>query len=210
MADNTTADNQTNPDPKQSASETTGKDNVIPKQRLDQEIAKKEAIKAELDALRVEIDELKKQKGTQPAKDSQTDSKSTVDTLLAQVKEIQDRDARRELQRTLGLPEEHAQKVQDIMRQSPDLKPSEALHVARQRHADLFQGKDQRGFDPGTHGGIRPTGGGAPAPETLKQKVAGIKTILNPIDRDAAERRMHGEIVLDKLAASMGLHKKAQ
>jgi hypothetical protein len=201
----TTAITQTKTDPAQPASDTTVKDNVVPKERLDQEIAKRKERDAELDKLRAENDELKKQKATPPAKDSQTDGKGQLDSLLAQVKDIQDRNSRNELQRLLGLTEEQTQKVQEVLSQAPNFTPKEALTIARGRHADLFQGKDQRGFDPGIHGSVRPNGSGAPPPKTLKEQVGAIKTMTNPIDRDAAERRLHGEMVLSKLAASMGL-----
>jgi hypothetical protein len=42
----------------------------------------------------------------------------------------------------------------------------------------------------------------------MAQKIEEIRRMSNPIDRDAAERRLHGSLVLDKLAAMMGLSKR--
>jgi hypothetical protein len=134
-----------------------------------------------------------------------------VEALAAQIRDIQQQGVLAALLKHPEIAtEEQALKVREVLNQYPDFTPKDALAVARARNIELFQGKDPRGFQPGIHGSVRPNGSGAPTPETLKQQVGAIKSMTNPIDRDAAERRLHGKMVLDRLAASMGLKAKPE
>lgn len=168
----------------------------IPKERLDQEIAKRKDAEAQLARLNSEIESLKKQSAPKPTQTSQT---SGNDQLLAKVQQIEEREHRRELQEQLSLGDpKQAEAVQAVLRANPELKPSEALTIASTRNAELFGGTDQRAFNPGQHGSLRPTGGGPPKVETLKDRVKKIAE-MPPILREQAEKKLHGKLLADTL-----------
>ena len=130
-----------------------------------------------------------------------------IDGVKKEIAALREENQRRSLAIELKLASpEQAEKVSALV--NAGLNPQEALNVAQGRHAELFGLVSKAGFQPGTHGGIKPTGSGPEPVQTLKQKIDQIKLTVNPIDRDAQERRLHGSLVLDMFAASMGLTKK--
>jgi hypothetical protein len=127
-----------------------------------------------------------------------------IDGVRKEIAALREENQRRSLTLELKLASpEQAEKVSALV--TSGLNAQEALGVAQSRHAELFGLVSKAGFQAGVHGGLRPTGAGPLAVETLKTKVDKIKTIVNPIDRDAAERRLHGKMVLDLFAQSMGM-----
>lgn len=171
----------------------------IPKERLDQEIGKRRSVEAELAQARKDLEELKSKSAPQRQEAGKSDG--DLKTLQEQVRVIQEAEQRRELQRDLKLTEaEQVSLVQQILKASPDIKPSEALLIAQMRDPEKFGGTDKRGFDPSQHSSLRPNGAGAPkVGKTLKERAGEIAKITNPIDRDRAEKQLHGKIVASLL-----------
>lgn len=167
----------------------------IPKERLDQEISKRRGLEEQLAKTAAELDALKKQAAANQQKGNQTEQVD-VKNLAETVRSIQEKEHRRELQGTLGLKDDkQVDAVQSILKANPELKPSEALFIAQTRQPDVFGSVDQRSYNPGQHGSLRPSGGGPPKVETLKDRVAKIKSMQDPIARDQAEQQLHGNLL---------------
>ena len=172
---------------------------TIPKERLDQEIAKRKALEVELAKYAKEVETLKSAPTPQKPDSSQTKG-DDISELKATVMEIRDREQRRDLQLSLKLSsQDQAKAVQDILKASPDLKPAEALQIAQMRTPDAFGGTDQRGFNPSQHASLRPSGGGPQPVVTLKDKVKAVREIQDPIQRGKAELNLHGKLLADAL-----------
>jgi hypothetical protein len=133
------------------------------------------------------------------------DNDSKIEALSKQLDGMKQENEQRALQVDLKVDSKQAAALVPLVRGG--LTPHEALTVAKNRDPALFDATadDKRGFQGNIHGGLRPKGSGPAPVETLKQKVNAIKEVVNPIDRDAAERRLHGKMVLDLFAQSMGL-----
>lgn len=204
--DPTNPANPVEPAPQPVAADKQAAEPSIPKERLDQEISKRKSAEENLTKVLAELESLKKQPAAQPQPTAEKQGKqSDIATLAAEFQSIKDRDQRRELQRELSLPsEEHAAKVQEILKEAPTYKPKEALAVAKMRHQELFSGKDERAYDPGQHGSLRPTGNGPPQVETMKSRIEDIKKLTGFGAQEAALQRLHGDLAL----AAMGLKVK--
>ncbi len=146
---------------------------MIPKARLDQEIGKRRALEDKLGTLEQEIERLKKSADPQPQKGAPDKAPEAGDLSVLQQKleNLETQTRRRDLSSKMRLNEEQAAAVDDLMVKMPDLKPTEALQLARQRNEALFGAPSQRGYQPSQHASLRPAGGGTPQVETLKDRV---------------------------------------
>jgi hypothetical protein len=124
-----------------------------------------------------------------------------------QLDELRLASEQRALEASLKVTADQSAKLVQLTRSG--LSPQEALTVARGRDPAAFDalGDDKKGFQP-FHGSLRPNGGGgAPQPETLKQKAAAVRALVGkipPHEVDAAEKKLHGSIVIDMIAKQMG------
>lgn len=165
----------------------------IPKERLDQEIAKRKSAEAAAAAAQKELEALRS-KATPPKPDASQTAPESGD-LRAEVQFLKEQHQRRELQGELRLQDvKQAEAVQTILKANPDLKASEALSIAQARQPDLFGGEDKRAFNPGQHGVLRPSGGGPqPVVKSLKERSVEVAGIKDPILRDREEKRLFGK-----------------
>jgi hypothetical protein len=140
------------------------------------------------------------------AYNDQESAETRINEVAKELAELKAENEARSLEASLRVTHEQARKLLPLT--ASGLNPREALAIAKGRDPQAFGAVAAGGFDAGQHGSLRPTGGGPPAPPTMAQKIEEIRRMSNPIDRDAAERRLHGSLVLDKLAAMMGLSKR--
>lgn len=165
----------------------------IPKQRLDQEIAKRKASDEALAQARKELEALKKQGQPAPADGGQA-APSALDSIKREIAELKAADARKGLQSDLGLSTAEQAKVVHELMQSSGLKATEALTIAQARHPDLFGSNDQRGFQAGQHASLRPNGGGPPQADTWKERIAKVATMANGFERKEGTEKLVGEM----------------
>lgn len=180
------------------AEQPKAEEHRIPKERLDQEIAKRRALEEALDQVRAEAAALKNKKTDASVIGSAEDLLKLREDVAA----IKQSAYRSELKSALNLQsDEQTKVVHELLVSNPDLKPSEALIIASHRNADLFGGKDQRTFQPGLHSSLSAKGSGMPEVETLKDRVKKVGSMSDPIARAREEQRLHGK----ELARLMGL-----
>lgn len=180
------------------ADQPKAEEHRIPKERLDQEIAKRKALEDLAAKLQQENAALKNvsssASSSQPADD--------LSRLREDVAAIKQAAYRAELKSALQLQNEDQVKiVHDLMKSNPDLKPNEALLIASTRNAEAFGGKDSRTFQPGLHGSLSARGGGMPQVETLSERATKVAKMSDPISRAREEQRLHGK----ELARLIGL-----
>lgn len=147
---------------------------TIPKERLDQEIAKRRESEAKLEAAQKELETLRNG-SAQPGRPSSAPQPADLTAIQMKLASIEARDNRRELAAKLGLNEQQSEKVQDLV--GKGLSPEAALAAARVSNADLFQGQQNRGFDPSQHASVRPGGGSAQPAAKLKDQFANVSKL---------------------------------
>jgi hypothetical protein len=142
--------------------------------------------------------------------DPEADAK--YQAVQREIQTLKDQNELRTIEQTLRIPASQAAALLPLTKVG--LSPQEAMTIAKQRGDAAFgaPAEVRGGFQPGVHGSLKPSPAGGPPPreKTMKEKTRDILAIVNPIDRDAAERRMHGAIVIDMFAKSMGLQKRPE
>lgn len=156
---------------------------TIPKERLDQEIAKRRESEAQLAALQKEYETLKTA-GNPPGKPTSAPQPADLTAIQMKLASIEARDARRELAAQLGLNEKQSEKVQDLV--GKGLSPEAALAAARVSSADLFSSQQNRGFDPSQHASVRSGGNGTPQANKLKDQFTAVAKLPSAERVDAA------------------------
>jgi hypothetical protein len=152
---------------------------------------------------------LEKNKGEET--DAQPASRQTDDSdLRKQVAEIQHREHLRTLTSELGLADsKQAEAVAGIMAKNADLTPTEALSLAALRQPDIFGSAGGRGFDPNTHGGLRPRSGAPEREVSDTEKRMKAVVDLRTVDYKQSEKILNNYI--GSLAAqALGVGNKHQ
>jgi hypothetical protein len=131
---------------------------TVPLQALVETRQRARTAEDELASLRAEMESLKQQ-FAKPA-NAQAPVDQQARELLAT---IQAERAATTLQNELGLASSaQVAAVQDLLAKNSGLTPAEALGIATKRKPDLFAATAGQGFDPSTHGNLRPRPGGKP------------------------------------------------
>lgn len=157
-------------------------------------IGERNALKESLDKLAAEVAALKSTKATEPKAASPADDAD----LRKSVAELLAANKRAALAAELGLGDDkQIAKVQEVLKDHPNLPAKEALMLAQSRDPSMFGGTDQRGFNPSQHTSLRPSGAGAPPAPTLKERSVEIakNRYTNPMQADADEKRLHGDLL---------------
>lgn len=194
------ADTEPKVDPEAAPEPPKVEEPKIPKARLDQELTKRKAAEAKSDELAKEIEKLKTEASTpkpepsvQPEPTVPGQSGEDMNAVMTKLNELEDREARRELAQSLTLTTEQAVEVHGILKASEGLDAQEALMIARGRNTELFGSADQRGYDPGQHASLRPSGGGPPPVETEADRIKAVSEIQDRYVRDQEHSKLLGE-----------------
>ena len=166
----------------------------IPKERLDQEIRKRNELADALEKLRLENEALKNRNKVEERVRAEPDA--DLKALRDDVTAIKRANERVMLKNELKLQEDkQVAAVEIVLQENPSLKPAEALMLASARDAELFGGKDPRAFNPGQHGSLRTSGGGPLPAESLKDRAKKVDAIADPVVRQREVQRLFGKEV---------------
>lgn len=134
----------------------------VPLDALAEARQKARAAEERMAALEAELATIKNDRKPAAAAQPQSD----IEALRNDLVEIKNRERLRSTISELGLADDKQAKiVLDIIDKNPGLDPTEALELAAKRKPDDFKDRGQPGFDPRTHGSMRPRAGTAPEPK---------------------------------------------
>ncbi len=155
-------------EPESNPAEAKKDSRQVPLDALAEARQKARAAEEERDQLKTRLAALEQSEAGKASAQPQPE----VSQLAKQLAELQHEGRLRKLTQELGLSDEkQADAVSKIIAKSGDLTPAEALEIASKRQPDLFKDRGSQGFDPRTHGSLRPTSGLQPEPkQSDKQK----------------------------------------
>lgn len=150
----------------------------VPLQALLDTRQRARSAEEELAALKADMESLKQRLAASPAPAQAPVDQQARELLSA----IQNERAASRLQSELGLSSaEQVSLVQDVLKNNAGLTAAEALGIAEKRKPELFNAAAPQGFDPATHGTMRPRPAGQPA------KTEAIEENLSEFHKKARE-----------------------
>lgn len=140
----------------------------VPLQALLETRQRARTAEEELAALKADMESLKQKLAAPAAAQAPVDQQAR-DLLTT----IQNERAATRLQAELGLNSpEQVSIVQDVLKGNPGLTPAEALGIAEKRKPEAFNATAPQGFDPATHGTMRPRPAGQPVTKPIEEDLA--------------------------------------